>query len=353
MVFGVFLFLGCEVSQGQQIPNAVWNGTWVGTYNYTNAFCGLPNPGTITLTISVGNGVVSGSGIEYDKVCYDTNTCQITGYGTLSGSLTGAVSGSTITLTSRSNWIDSCNNAAFSVSLGGTLNGFSITGYPSLFLQKQMVENGDFETGDFTGWTLSGDTSDTFVDNGSISGITPYSGIYEAALGTSSSLGYLSQTLPTATGASYLLSLWFNNPYADPSKFLASWNGKTLFAETNLGTFNWTNIQVLVSAAVTNTVLQFGFQDNYGFLGLDDISVTPVTASGPPTISLPARFPGGQFQMTVNGVSGQNYTVQMSTNLASANWTPLLVTNSSSGTFIFSDPNATNKQRFYRVWVGP
>ena len=59
-----------------------------------------------------------------------------------------------------------------------------------------------------------------------------------------------------------------------------------------------------------------------------------------------------QFQMLVTGTVGQPYTVQASTNLTSANWTSVLVTNLSGGTFLFNDPNATNQQRFYRI-LGP
>ena len=57
--------------------------------------------------------------------------------------------------------------------------------------------------------------------------------------------------------------------------------------------------------------------------------------------------------MFVSAASGKNYTVQMATNLISTNWIPLLVTNPSSSSFLFSDPHATNQQRFYRVLIGP
>ena len=78
------------------------------------------------------------------------------------------------------------------------------------------IVNGGFDSGNFTGWTLSGDTEDTFVDDGSTYwGIPPYSGGYCAELGTTSpnSFGYLTQTLTVlfvsrlqaaAQGADYL-----------------------------------------------------------------------------------------------------------------------------------------------------
>jgi hypothetical protein len=58
--------------------------------------------------------------------------------------------------------------------------------------------------------------------------------------------------------------------------------------------------------------------------------------------------------MRLTGATGQNYTVQMSTNLRSTNWTSIALTNSATtNSFIVIDPNATDKQRFYRVEAGP
>jgi hypothetical protein len=73
----------------------------------------------------------------------------------------------------------------------------------------------------------------------------------------------------------------------------------------------------------------------------------------PATLAAPARPANGQFQMTVAGPAGQNYTVQMATNLTTPHWMPLFTTNPVSGVFLFRDGNATNPARFYRVVTGP
>ena len=73
-----------------------------------------------------------------------------------------------------------------------------------------------------------------------------------------------------------------------------------------------------------------------------------------PRLSLPARPSSGQFQFLLSGVAGQNYTVQMSTNLSSCSWTALFTTSSATANaFIVVDPKATNQHRFYRVLVEP
>lgn len=81
--------------------------------------------------------------------------------------------------------------------------------------------------------------------------------------------------------------------------------------------------------------------------------ILSIVINSKPVLSAP-NWLGNQFQMRLTGAPSQNYTVQMSTNLSSSNWTSLLVTNSATtNAFNVTDRNATNKQRFYRVQVGP
>jgi len=61
-----------------------------------------------------------------------------------------------------------------------------------------------------------------------------------------------------------------------------------------------------------------------------------------------------QFQIRLTGVTGQNYTVELSTDAGLSNWTTLFITNNATASsFLVTDPIATNKQRFYRALVGP
>ncbi len=74
---------------------------------------------------------------------------------------------------------------------------------------EQFVQNGGFETGDISGWNLSGNTNSTAV---TIDTTAVHSGNYGAQFGPSGSLGFLSQTVPTVPGATYVISAWLNSP---------------------------------------------------------------------------------------------------------------------------------------------
>jgi hypothetical protein len=189
----------------------------------------------------------------------------------------------------------------------------------------QLLLNGGFETGDFTGWSRSGDFSYTgVITNAS----AVHSGSFGASLGTSGFPGYLAQNLPTTPGQSFVVSLWLGD--ADglvPNGLVLSWGGIILCQLTNLPVMNWTNLQFVVPATNATTLLQIQFQDDLGYLSVDDVSVT----AAPPTISgiSPSRGPaGGGTSVTVTGTGFQNHaaitfgsfpaasvTVQSTTNL--------------------------------------
>ena len=55
----------------------------------------------------------------------------------------------------------------------------------------------------------------------------------------------------------------------------------------------------------------------------------------------------GQFALQFHGESGESYVVEASTNLF--NWTPVFTNTLTNNLFIFTDTNATNPARFYRI----
>jgi hypothetical protein len=80
--------------------------------------------------------------------------------------------------------------------------------------------------------------------------------------------------------------------------------------------------------------------------------VLSITINSKPVLGS-ASWLTNQFQMRLTGASNQNYTVQMSTNLSSTNWISLFITNNTTtNSFLLTDPNATNQQRYYRILIG-
>jgi hypothetical protein len=198
----------------------------------------------------------------------------------------GNISGSaSTTLTLRS--VLGANIGTYSVVVSNAIASTTSTGavltVDVIQAGGQLIQNGGFETGTFSSWAESGNFADCSVG---ASALCVHSGNYGALLGPAGSLGYLSQTLPTLSGQTYLLSLWLNSPDGlGPNEFLVAWNGNVVFDQTNLGAIGWTNLQFHVTATGPNTVVQFGCRDDQSFLGLDDITASPLlSADGAPVI---------------------------------------------------------------------
>jgi uncharacterized repeat protein (TIGR03803 family) len=223
----------------------------------------------------------------------------------------------------------------------------------ALVVTSQLVVNGSFESGNFSGWNFSGNSGNSQID---LLFVRP--GIYMARLWAfyqagNPSFGHLSQTIPTIPGTSYLLSFWMANRFgATPNEFTVAW--QTNQTSTNIicdmvdvGRSGWTNLQLVVTATETNATLDFGYLND---LDLDDVIVLPIIPpnSPPPLLSQLNLVPSGgvQFQISVN--AGNSYQFQASTNLL--DWVTLASFVPFSNSFNFYDPQATNlPTRFYRV----
>jgi hypothetical protein len=57
--------------------------------------------------------------------------------------------------------------------------------------------------------------------------------------------------------------------------------------------------------------------------------------------------PNGTFTLQAPAASGQSLVVQVSTNLV--DWVPISTNVPGAGQFIFTDTNATDSMRFYRI----
>jgi hypothetical protein len=255
----------------------------------------------------------------------------------------------------------SANNFLIGNFLGTVLFSIAADGVTQDRTFVLQVGNGGFETGDFSDWSFSGNSTYNFadsVDSTDLFGSTlpdvndslfVHSGIYGAFLGEIGSLGFLSQSLPTLPGQRYIFSFWLDNPAAGtPNEFSVSWDGMNLFDNINLSKFAWTNMQFIVTASTANTSLQFGFRnDNDGF-GLDDITVQ-LLPTAPPDLQI-ALQPDGTILLTWSAVPGQVYQVQFTDDLLSSQWSNLGdSTTATSSAMSISTSTVASSQRFFRI----
>jgi len=148
----------------------------------------------------------------------------------------------------------------------------------SIPAKANLVSNGNFATGNFSGWTLSGDSSGDYISE--------TSGVYSAALTTNApDEGYISQTLATTVGQVYLVSFLLAGDGATPNSFSASLGGPSL---TNVGDTlpSGTSYSYDFTASSTATSLQFSYSDAPGYFYLTNISVTALTNTPEPSTAV-------------------------------------------------------------------
>ncbi len=224
-------------------------------------------------------------------------------------------------------------------------------------IRQNLVENGGFETGDFSGWTLVGNTValpyiyNVVGTDWNYPGLV-HSGNYGAFLGQSGYAATLSETLVTTPGQIYLVSWWLNNQEAvGYQSFSVGLDGTNYFTLEAPPDFAWTNLQFVAMASSTNALLQFAAEsDDYCFC-LDDVSVLPV----PPPVFTSCCISTNGCQLAWPSLAGLNYLVQYKTNLAQGDWLDLGIISGGTNVTTFADPDTAgaSDQRYYRLVLAP
>jgi hypothetical protein len=157
-----------------------------------------------------------------------------------------------------------------------------------------LVVNGGFETGNFSGWTVVDPSGGTVVGNQSIyPGYPPHSGNWEALLGAVGLDGTVTQTVPTVAGDSYSFSFWEASDGRTPSDLSAKVNGVTVFSVTNEAAHGYVLRTFTFTATGATTTIQFAGRNDPGFYSIDDVSVVDLA---PPVVATANWFvapPGG------------------------------------------------------------
>lgn len=155
-----------------------------------------------------------------------------------------------------------------------------LTFTPALASQN-LVTNGGFETGDFSGWTQVGDMSSTTVyprgqpiDSGPVYPVGD--GQFSAAFGPLTGLGGITQTIDTIPGKRYNVSFDLaNSDTENNNQFVFSFDDGFQINAKPFPSSDFTNFSIPVIASGLTADVSFLFYNPAGYFLLDDVSVIP------------------------------------------------------------------------------
>jgi VCBS repeat-containing protein len=147
------------------------------------------------------------------------------------------------------------------------------------------IVNGDFETGDLSGWTVTGSNIQALF-----LGLGGAFGNYAAELSAGGAVGIdtLSQNIATTPGQHYIVSFDVTgDPDSSNNSFIATWDGAQILSLSDVqsGAFTHYTFDVVGDPTNSATPLQFSYSDDGTAMFLDQVAVSPETAPATETTS--------------------------------------------------------------------
>jgi hypothetical protein len=146
----------------------------------------------------------------------------------------------------------------------------------------ELVANGGFETGDFSGWSQSGDVGLFYGSPQLFITQAAHTGNNAAGFGSVQADGTISQNLTTVIGQTYTFDFWLANLSGGTNDFTAKIGGVTELSLVNAAAQPYTHYTYTFTATSTSTPIEFDFMQQPSEWHLDDVSVAPVSGSSPP-----------------------------------------------------------------------
>jgi MYXO-CTERM domain-containing protein len=136
----------------------------------------------------------------------------------------------------------------------------------------ELIVNGGFETGDFTGWLADPVSYPIYTVTSPVN-----SGTYAAQIaGYSYGPDILEQDVTDVAGATYELSFYRWQDPDLPSGFSVSWNGVTLLTEVDTGFKPYEKFTYSVTGTGADALIFTAYNDP-AYTYLDDVSLTGVS----------------------------------------------------------------------------
>lgn len=139
-----------------------------------------------------------------------------------------------------------------------------------------LVQNGSFETGDFSDWTTQaagvGSDFTVWADG------TPWGTYVSYFSADGNQLDQISQNLATSAGTQYEISLWVKNYGIESDALQIEWEGNLVLNLSPLGTGleSWELITLNATAANSGSMFKIRGRDAQAAFEIDNVSVEAV-----------------------------------------------------------------------------